>query len=207
MAGVIEPVHLRGEQLLEVAAVLARAFFDDPLLIYIEPDDDARLRILPWFMGTGARYGHLFGEVYTTGGKIEAGAVWLTPGNTEVAPERMRQAGMDEAPARLGEAAFGRFTKVMGHFASLHARNVAGEHWYLMILGVDPPRQGQGVGGALIQPVLARADVAGLPCYLETNKARNVPFYRRHGFEVVVDADLPGGGPHLWTMLRPPRTR
>jgi GNAT superfamily N-acetyltransferase len=74
-----------------------------------------------------------------------------------------------------------------------------------MLLGVDPPRQGQGVGGALIAPVLAKTDAAGVPCYLETMKTRNVPFYRKHGFEVVVEDDLPGGGFHFWTMRRDPR--
>ena len=59
-----------------------------------------------------------------------------------------------------------------------------------------------GLGTA---PVLAKADAAGLPCYLETMKTRNVPFYRKHGFEVIVEDDLPGGGFHFWTMRRDPR--
>ena len=45
----------------------------------------------------------------------------------------------------------------------------------------------------------------GLPCYLETEKERNVPFYKRHGFDVVVEVDLPKGGPHIWTMKREPK--
>jgi len=53
--------------------------------------------------------------------------------------------------------------------------------------------------------VLARADAEGLLCYVETEKERNLPFYRRHGFEVVVEDDMPNGGPHFWTMRREPR--
>jgi hypothetical protein len=37
---------------------------------------------------------------------------------------------------------------------------------------------------------------------LETEKEKNVAFYERHGFEVVVEDDLPRGGPHFWTMKR-----
>ena len=69
-------------------------------------------------------------------------------------------------------------------------------------LGVEPDRQGQGIGSALIQPVLGRADAEGLPCYLETTKERNVTFYRRHGFDVVAEGDLPDLGPPFWTMRR-----
>ena len=77
------------------------------------------------------------------------------------------------------------------------------DHWYLMILGVDTAKQGQGVGSSLVAPMLARADADGLPCYLETMKERNVVFYEKHGFQVVVEDDLPKGGPHFWTMKRP----
>ncbi len=59
-------------------------------------------------------------------------------------------------------------------------------------------------GVALIRQVLARADAEGLPCYLESANPRNLPFYKRHGFEVVVEGELPGEGPPLWTMKREP---
>ncbi len=87
----------------------------------------------------------------------------------------------------------------------LHKRDVPSRHWYLPTLGVDPLSQGRGVGGALLQPVLARADAEGLFCYLETEKEINVTFYRRHGFEVVVEDDFPNGGIHFWTMRRHPQ--
>lgn len=116
----------------------------------------------------------------------------------------MIRAGMMSAPFKFGIGAFGRFLSANNHLEHLHKRDVPQQHWYLMILGVDPPRQGQGLGSAVILPVLDRADRENLPCYLETAKERNLPFYRKHGFEVVVEDDLPRGGPHFWTMLRQP---
>ena len=77
--------------------------------------------------------------------------------------------------------------------------------WYLLTLGVDPPRQGRGIGSALMRPVLTRADAEGLPCYLETEKERNVRFYGKHGFEVVAQGEGPAGGPAFWTMKREPQ--
>lgn len=199
--------RMTAHQIKESGAVLARAFYDDPLLGWVIPDDATRLRKLEWLETAGAKYGHRYGEVYTTAGRVEGNAVWLPPGQTKMTLSRMIATGLPAGPLRLGLPSFLRFMKVMDVFDKLHERDMHGPHWYLMILGVDPPRQGQGVGGSLIQPVLARADEAGLPCYLETQKTINVPFYQRHGFDVAVEDDIAGGGPHYWTMKRLPRPR
>lgn len=204
MATQTETIRLAKTQIKEAGQVLGRAFFDDPLTVYVEPDDAKRARVLPWFFGTGARYGDMFGEVYTTPQSVEGAAVWLPPGEFTLSPLRMMRAGMLAAPFKLGLGAFMRFMGAMNHVEELHKRDMPPEHWYLMILGVEPDRQGHGVGGSLIEPILARADASELPCYLETMKERNVTFYRKHGFDVVVEDDLPKGGPHFWTMKREP---
>ena len=110
---------------------------------------------------------------------------------------RMFRAGMLMVPLKLGLGAFRRFLNVNDHMEELHKRDMPEDHWYLMILGVDSEKQSQGVGSSLVAPMLARADEEGLPCYLETMKEINVAFYEKHGFHVVVEDDLPKGGPHF----------
>lgn len=205
MTTATQVVKLNPSDIRTSGEVLARAFWDDPALVYILRDEATRMRRATWFLTSGAKYGNKFGEVYTTAGKIEGDAVWLPPGNIKMTVPRMAQTGMLLAPFKLGLGPFQRFLNVMNHVEHLHMRDLPERHWYLMILGVDPPRQGQGVGGALIQPILARADAEGLPCYLETMKPRNVTFYQKHGFQILVEDDLPKGGPHFWTMKRAPR--
>lgn len=192
---------LRETQIEHAGFVLARAFYDDPFMTYFLPDDDQRFRELPWFMAVAARAAFGIGRV-DTNERVGGCAVWLRPGATDPDPALFAEAGLHDGPRRLGEAAMLRFGSVMQHLGGLHERWAPEPHWYLMILGVDPPHQGRGVGGELIAPVLAEADAAGLPAYLETQKARNVPFYRRHGFEVVEETDAPSGGPHWWLMKR-----
>jgi len=72
------------------------------------------------------------------------------------------------------------------------------------VLGTDPQHQGKGIGSALLAPVLAKCDAEGIPAYLESSKERNIPFYRRHGFEVTTELNLKNG-PSLWPMWRDPR--
>lgn len=190
----------------DAGQALARAFWDDPLMIYLMPDDGRRAKGLPWFMTLAARYGAKYGQPYTTAEKVEGAALWLPPGETKISTMRMLANGMLTAPFKVGMGGFNRFIKATNIFEHLHDRDMPEQHWYLMVLGVDPPRQGQGVGGELMAPILARADAGGLPCYLETQKTKNVSFYQKHGFEVVVEDDTPDGGLHYWTMKRMPRS-
>ncbi len=78
-------------------------------------------------------------------------------------------------------------------------------HWYLLVVGVEPRHQSTGVGRTLLEPVLARADEHGAPCYLETPTRPNVRFYESLGFAVRAEVPLVPGGPPNWTMLREPR--
>jgi GNAT superfamily N-acetyltransferase len=75
-------------------------------------------------------------------------------------------------------------------------------HWYLQLLATHPDWQRRGLGAALMAVMFERADAEGLPCYLETETIDNVAYYRRHGFEVRSEWDVPTG-PHMWGMLRP----
>ena len=64
--------------------------------------------------------------------------------------------------------------------------------------------QGKGVGTALMQPTLERADSAGLPAYIEASTERSAALYERLGFVHLGAYELPEGGPPVWPMRRPP---
>jgi ribosomal protein S18 acetylase RimI-like enzyme len=102
---------------------------------------------------------------------------------------------------RFESGARRRAMGLIGHMDEIHRRVMPEPHWYLWALGVAPTAQGHGIGGSLLGPVLARADAAGLPCYLETQTERNVAFYRKHGFEVLTSEAVPGHGVMLWTHV------
>jgi len=161
---------------------------------------------MPWFMEAWAKYCRKHGEAYATAGSVQGAALWIPPGKYPLSTAGMLLAGLMFVPLKFGRAAFGRLMSSLSYYEQLHKHDVPGRHWYLATLGVDPPRQGQGIGSALLRPMLARADAEGLFCYLETEKEENVPFYRRHGFEVAAEHDLPNGGPHFWTMKRKPQS-
>ena len=77
--------------------------------------------------------------------------------------------------------------------------------WFLDHVGVAPEVQGRGLGRRLIEHGIAMAQAEGLGAFLETAVPKNVPFYEELGFHVTTDGDVPGNGPHIWFMYRPPR--
>ena len=78
-----------------------------------------------------------------------------------------------------------------------------GSYWYLLFMGVVPARQGQGLGSALMAPVLERCDHENVRAYLDATSERGKRLYERHGFEAE-EAFRPLGGPPVWPMWRQP---
>ncbi len=188
----------------QASAALARAFFDYNLMAYAAPDAARRSS------GVAALYGAIladsfrWGEVYVTRDVVGA-ACWLPPHKAHTTLMRQIRSGMLQLPLRFGPTAFRRLLPYDAVTRKLHHTHAPMPHWYLAAIGVEPERQGQGVGGALMQPILARADRERLACYLETHRESNVRLYEKHGFEISTRVDMPAGGPSVWAMLRKPR--
>lgn len=193
-------ICLSPSQVKRAAALLCRAFSADPLVQYMLPDEARRAQVLPSFYRIVVRYALRYGEIFTTSA-VEGVACWLTPGNTTVSTWRLLRVA-PTAPFSFSLLEQHRNTIYARYTDEAHERAMSRPHWYLWGLGVEPSRQHQGLGGQLMQPILARADRDGLPCYLETTNEVNVPFYEKYGFTVVSDGVVPGTELRVWGMRR-----
>ena len=182
------------------AQILAAAFHNDAMFVFIEPDGERRRRVLPWFFGTAIRIGRHLGRVDLD---PERGvAIWLRPG-ARFGMLAIVRSGLVLAPLRFGRSAMKRFGRLTSAFEEAGARVRGDRYWHLFILGVEPGHQGQGVGRRLLAPVLAQADAAGERCYLETLEERNLAFYSGLGFAVGEKVSRPGL-PTFETLVREP---
>jgi GNAT superfamily N-acetyltransferase len=179
-----------------LSAALARAFEDDPVMTWLYPGLD---RIERFMRGYELKLHLPHGAVYTTD-DIAGGAIWAPPNEwrTSVADILRVTPGLIRVTGRRIRRGLATMTAV----ERVHPKE---PHWYLAVLGTDKAKQGKGIGSALMAPVLERCDAEGLPAYLESSKEQNIPFYRRHGFEVTSEIQLPNG-PKVWPMWRDPRT-
>ena len=181
---------------------MSKAFFNDPLMEYMVPDADKRLKFGDWFFSKAVGYCQKWGEVHADENLVGGGA-WLGPGNTTMSTMRVLRAGMWKMPFKLGLSGMGRFNKLDSETARVHKKLVPGDHWYLLILGVDPASQNTGIGSAGIEICAAKAQEAGLPVYLETMTQSNVDYYMKRGFEIGEEFDI-DGDLHTWAMVRQP---
>lgn len=83
------------------------------------------------------------------------------------------------------------------------------ERGYLIIhyLGVLPIEQGKGLGRAMVEHILQKADDAHCPVYVQVDRPETVDFFERFGFTVRAKAGVVGHeGPEMAILVRDPET-
>jgi GNAT superfamily N-acetyltransferase len=177
-----------------LAGALADAFYDDPIFGWLMPDDHARLGRLRRFYATELRHvGLTRGHAWTSNELIGA-AISTPPGAWRVPPRVMLAQG----------ALFGRhIVRAAILPPAVERRHLREPHYYFAHIGVTPHAQGQGLGSALMGPILDRCDREGLPAYLEASSERSATLYERLGFRITRELRV-ASSPPLRLMVRPP---
>lgn len=193
-----------GDDVEACAAVLARAFQDDPGTIVIEPDAERRRAIFPAFFRTFVIASLASGgDLVVPEGEVSGIASWFGPDSHAPADAAMAEAGMAQVVEAFGPATTQRMAEMTGELERQHEARMTGPHMRLEFFGVDPAAQGRGIGGALMEHGHRRADALGLPCYLETFTDENVRYYQHRGYRVIGTYHV-GEGVPVHAMRREP---
>jgi GNAT superfamily N-acetyltransferase len=191
----------------QLVAMFRRSFWDDPAIAFLAPNENRRAKPLEAYMRMAIRYALKHGRVRMIPGENgpRVGSVWLPPGDALASTGGLIRAGFFQIIlSNLNFADLRKFFAMSAMIEKNHKHDIQPNHWYLWILAADPSEQGKGLGTKILEDELREADLAGLPCYLETAKEINLKFYEKQGFAVKREDPLPGGGPPLWTMIRQP---
>jgi GNAT superfamily N-acetyltransferase len=182
-----------------VARILTDAFHDDSMWgAWAFPDPTTRRQnrelVFRLLVDGALRYPSVWLTADDT-----ATAVWIPPGESELAPDA--EQAID---ALLRDALGPRSTAVLHAFERFADAQPSEPHHYLTLFGTDPAHQGRGHGQRLLRSNLDRVDEAGAPAYLESADEL-VPLYERFDFEVLTRFALEDG-PTVNGMWRDPRT-
>jgi len=192
----------------EAAAVLGRAFANDPLISAIIGNvSDAGVR--------ASRMAHLFTVILTEQchsgqpvfGVIHDGRVGAAAIIEQVERPSSSAAtvirGLTLMPELVRAAGFGGVLRAVSTLDTLLKHRPAEPHIYLNVLGVEPDLQRRHYGVALLDylrdQAAIRSDLAGV--YLETATEANVAYYSHVGYQVI--GEIRPLGVRVWRMLQP----
>jgi ribosomal protein S18 acetylase RimI-like enzyme len=191
------PIVKTAIELDEAAVIdaLKLAFVADPATRWVWPDPQ---KYLSHFSSFAKAFG---GKAFACEsahyvGNYSGAALWLPPNvhpDVDQLIELLQSSGSDEAKKDGPE--------VFEKMSSYHPNE---PHWYLPLLGVDPLHHGKGLGSALMQHAIVKCDQDNKFAYLESSNPKNIPFYERHGFELLGTIQV-NTSPSIFPMLRKPR--
>lgn len=188
-------VEVSDDRIPEAARTLAGAMIDEPMGRYLLPDrDEFLVAFRKIYSGTVTR-GLTSGRVLAWGDPIVGVAVWLSCPAIEDATIQSGCSAVAKQPQPtrpFPPHASERFESVTAVLGELRQQARTDQHVYLDSVAVLPGYRRRGIASTLLDAGHAWAEAAGLPCSLDTFDADNIGFYKRHGYEIVATAPLPG---------------
>jgi ribosomal protein S18 acetylase RimI-like enzyme len=186
-------------QLPAAAGVLARAFVEDPMMVYLMPDASRRPRVLTNYFGSVLRQAGRAGVLSAVSeGDVPVGVSIVMPFGSyplPILPQLAEWRTIVRAGARSTVRNFRDLAPI--------DRARPGEPFeYLMFLGSEPAQQGHGHGARLLRHFLERSEDVGRTAYLVTMLESNVEWYRHFGFEVARELRMGRRGPRAWSLAR-----
>jgi GNAT superfamily N-acetyltransferase len=189
-------VEVTDERVRGAAQAAADGFVDNEIWVWMLGSEERCRRMLPRHYRAMIRRVYMPRRAAWTTPDTKGTALWFPPGTLNLSWRERFTELVSLLPGIL--PALGRAGRWEELIRKHHPRE---PHWYLQTLAVEPGSQRSGYGSALMQPGLDRADAEGMPCYLETQRESNIPFYERYGFELTGEVSL-HDSPPLWLMWR-----
>ena len=187
-----------------MAEALALAFDDDPVMRWLFGDEPPRPVQVPRGRSspTRARRHLKHHSVYTADGHAGRGVLGSARPLEDVARSAWCPLAPDHDRAAIGRRLV-QGAPGLGRMEKAHAEHP--DHYYLAVLGTRPDHQGEGIGAALMAPVLDQLRRRGprrLPRELEGVEHPVLPAPRVRGGR---RGRRSRSGPTIWPMWRDPQ--
>ncbi len=179
---------------------IAKAFYDYPMFQHILADklNHENIKLFLMFL---IKYSILYAKAYASSREMEGIILFTEFKNYKFSLIRSIRSGILSL-MKIGQDEGKKFNEFDRFTLETHKRIIKDNHIYIILIGVDPSKQGQGYGQKLMQYVLKIAEEKGQSCYLETHGEKNVSFYKQLGFKVVSEDILPGTDIVQYAMLK-----
>lgn len=186
---------------------MARAFASSPSYAYIfqQYSQSERESVLEWLFERNIhavlrKNPAALRGVLDADNDVVGAFLWEDMPANNLSMAEMLQAGLWQIPFRFGIGTLRRLLETISWFDTMHAkvakqRNNGSDSRFVLLerMAVRPDHQGNGVGTMALRQTmqdLVNGDVQEIR--LTTQEERNVTFYQRLGFQVIVEDDFRG---------------
>jgi hypothetical protein len=169
-----------------IVEILNHSFDANPSVNYIVPQDNKRLKRIAALMDYAFEMCLMFEDVWLSDNR-KACALTLYPQHKRAI---LKSIWLD---VKLIFNAIGvkRVKTALYRETRIKEKQQKQAMTYLWFICVDPAEQHKGIGSKLLNEVITFSDEKGLPVYLETSVPQNLPWYKRFGFTIYDQLELP----------------
>jgi hypothetical protein len=168
-----------------VVDILAKSFETNQSVNYIIRQDEKKLKRVRYLMEYSFEICFLFGDVLLSPDK-KACALILYPDKKKTTLKSI----LLDLKLILNSVGFKNIRKTMAREAKIKDIQPKELMSYLWFIGVDPEYQNTGIGTQLLHDVIAYSRQKNRPVYLETSTLKNLPWYKKVGFQIYQELDL-----------------
>ena len=168
-----------------VVDILTKSFDDNRSVNYVVKQGEKRQERIRGLMNYSFDVCNAFGDVWMTDDD-QACALVLYPDKKRSTLSTI----LWDAKLALSVIGLTRVGQVLSRESKIKSFHPNEQFSYLWFIGVSPELQNKGKGSQLLEEIIHESDANGRSIYLETSVDRNLPWYKKHGFEIFHSLDL-----------------
>lgn len=168
-----------------IVNILTKAFDENKSVNYVVKQDERRIKRIENLMNYSFNVCNTFGEVWISEDK-QACALILLPDQKRTSLNSI----LWDAQLATSVIGLNRVGPILKREALIKSHHPKEPICYLWFIGVNPDVQNRGLGSAFIKDIIQECERKNRPIYLETSVEKNLPWYKKFGFEIFQSLDL-----------------
>ncbi|MFD2164504.1 GNAT family N-acetyltransferase [Paradesertivirga mongoliensis] len=168
-----------------VLDILTKSFDTNQSVNYIVKQDKHRAQRVRALMDYSFEVCYLFGDVYLSNDR-KACALILYPDKKKTTMKSI----LLDVKLILSCVGLSNIKKALTRESKIKKLQPNEPMYYIWFIGVDPAHQNSGIGTELLNEVIQDSASKKRPIYLETSTLKNIPWYKKFGFDVYNELDL-----------------
>ena len=168
-----------------VIDILTKSFDTNQSVNYIAKQDGKRLKRIRALMDYSFEVCYMFGDVFLSDDR-KACALILYPDKKKTT---LKSILLD---IKLIFSCIGveNIKKALVRESKIKQLQPKTTMYYLWFIGVDPEYQNEGIGSVLLDEIINDSKNKQRPIYLETSILKNLPWYKKYGFQIYNELEL-----------------